>query len=192
MKLILASNNQGKIAEIKSLLPGIAIFTMRDIGFEDAIEEPYDSFRENARIKAKTIHDFCGLPVLADDSGLCVDALDGRPGVFSARFAGPDATDAENNEKLLGALEGAESRKGHYVAMLCLIIRGEAHFFEGRCDGSIAAAPKGSLGFGYDPLFIPDGYDRTFGEIDPGIKSRISHRAKALEAFRASGLLAAQ
>jgi XTP/dITP diphosphohydrolase len=190
MKLILASNNRKKIAEIASLLPGFQVQTMEEIGYTQPIEEPYDTFRENAHIKAQTIYDYCGLPVLADDSGLCVDALDGRPGVYSARYSGAGATDATNNEKLLAGLRDALSRKAHYIAMLCLIIDGQPHFFEGRCDGTIAYAPKGNGGFGYDPLFIPEGYDRTFGEIDPAIKSRISHRAKALSALLGSGLLA--
>jgi XTP/dITP diphosphohydrolase len=188
MKLILASNNRKKIAEIASLLPGVDVQTMGEIGYAQPIEEPYDTFRENAHVKAQTIYDFCGLPVLSDDSGLCVDALGGRPGVYSARFAGPGATDAVNNQKLLDELRHAASRKAHYIAVLCLIVGGRPHYFEGRCDGTIAFAPAGSGGFGYDPIFIPDGYDRTFGEIDPAIKSRISHRAKALSALLESGL----
>ncbi len=192
MELIIASNNRGKIAEIEAMMPGHTIRTMRDIGFDKTIDEPYDTFRENAWIKAHTVHEFCSLPVLADDSGLCVAALDGRPGVFSARFAGPGATDGDNNQKLLHALKGVANRDAHYIAVLCLMIGGEAQYFEGRCDGAIADAARGEGGFGYDPLFIPNGYDRTFGEIDAATKSRISHRARALEALRASGLLAGQ
>ena len=190
MELILASNNRGKIAEIGALLPGLDLRTMQEIGYSAPIEEPYQTFRENAFTKADTIHRFCGAAVLSDDSGLCVDALGGAPGVLSARYAGADATDGGNNQKLLEALEGVSDRKAHYIAVLCLIIDGQAYYFEGRCDGTIAHAPKGTEGFGYDPLFIPDGYDRTFGEIDASVKSRISHRAKALASLKASGLLA--
>ena len=191
MELILASNNKGKIAEISALLPGLGLRSMREAGYTKPIEEPFHTFRENALIKARTVYDFCSIPVLADDSGICVDALGGSPGVFSARYAGPDATDMANNDKLLQELQHVADRNAYYIAVLCLIVNGKAHYFEGRCDGRIAYEPKGSGGFGYDPLFIPDGYDRTFGEIDPDIKSRISHRAKALAALKASGLLTA-
>ncbi len=192
MELILASNNRGKIAEIAALLPGLDLRTMQDVGYNAPIEEPYQTFHENAFTKADTIYRFCGKAVLSDDSGLCVDALGGAPGVLSARYAGPDAMDGENNQKLLQAIEQASDRKAHYIAVLCLIIEGQAHYFEGRCDGTIAVAPKGTGGFGYDPLFIPQGYDRTFGEIDASVKSRISHRAKALASLKASALLAGQ
>jgi len=187
MELILASNNKGKIAEISALLPGLGLRSMREAGYTKPIEEPFHTFRENALIKARTVYDFCSIPVLADDSGICVDALGGSPGVFSARYAGPDATDMANNDKLLQELQHVADRNAYYIAVLCLIVNGKAHYFEGRCDGRIAYEPKGSGGFGYDPLFIPDGYDRTFGEIDPDIKSRI----KALAALKASGLLTA-
>lgn len=189
MELLLASNNRGKIAEIQRLLPDFTVLGLRDIGYTDPIDEPFQTFRENAWIKAKTLHDFCGKPVLSDDSGICVDALNGAPGVFSARFAGEDATDEDNNRKLLSALEGNENRNAHYTAVLCLMLDRQAHYFEGNCKGGIALKPAGQGGFGYDPLFIPEGYSQTFGELDASVKKQISHRAKALQQLLKSGLL---
>lgn len=182
MKLIIASNNKGKLEQLKAWLPaGIEAESMASIGFTDTIPEPYDSFHKNAEIKAQTVFNFCGLPVLSDDSGLCVDVLGGEPGVFSARYAGENASDEANNQKLLEALKDKSERKAHYLAVLCLVTPAGTHFFEGRCDGQIAMAPRGTGGFGYDPLFIPDGYNQTFAELSSEEKSKISHRAKALQ-----------
>jgi len=189
MELIIASNNSGKIAEIAGLLPDIPLRSMRDIGYDLEIPEPYDTFAANAYQKAMTIYRFCGKAVLADDSGLCVDALKGGPGVFSARYAGDPASDEANNIKLLQELTGVRDRSAHYIAILCLILEGTPYYFTGRCDGHIALRPEGSSGFGYDPLFIPEAYNRTFGELDSGIKKQISHRAKALHLLCSSGLL---
>ncbi|MEO6834092.1 MAG: non-canonical purine NTP pyrophosphatase, partial [Chitinophagaceae bacterium] len=171
------------------LLPGLEVSTMRDAGYSEEIPEPFNSFKENAFQKANTIFQWSGKTSLSDDSGLCVHALNDAPGVFSARYAGEHARDTDNNQKLLEALQNAEDRSAHYVAMLCLIINGEAHYFESRCSGKIALKPSGGGGFGYDPLFIPDGYDATFGKLDRNIKKQISHRAKALLALKSSGLL---
>ncbi len=184
MTIVLASNNAGKIAELKSLIPqGIEVVTMAEAGFVKSIEEPFNTFRENAYTKAMTVFEFTGLPTLSDDSGICVDALDGRPGVHSARYAGAHASDDENNQKLLRALGNLELRSAHYFASLCFIRPGGLHYFEGRCDGRIGQTPKGKLGFGYDPLFLPDGYDQSFAELSPEIKNRIGHRGKALQQF---------
>ncbi len=181
MELILATNNKGKQQEIRSLLPQTTILTLKDIGFNQEIPEPYHTFRENACTKAKTIYDFCGKPVMADDSGICANALNGAPGVFSARFAGDDASDEENVQKLLQQLENAGTRKAHYTAVICLIINGEAHYFEGNCYGAIIRAPRGKGGFGYDPVFVPDGYGQTFGELPAAIKNGLSHRGAAVQ-----------
>lgn len=188
-ELLLASNNRGKIAEIQRLLPDYHVLGLSDIGYMTPIEEPFETFRENAWIKANTLFNYCGKPVLSDDSGICVDALNGAPGVFSARFAGESAKDADNNRKLIAALEGCPDRKAHYTAVLCLIKDGTPHYFEGICKGSIALEPAGNGGFGYDPLFIPEGYTQTFGELDPDVKKQLSHRAKALQQLLNSGLL---
>lgn len=189
LTLILASNNSGKIAEIKTLLPTLVIRTMRDAGYVKEIPEPFNTFRENAFQKAHTIFEWSQKATLSDDSGLCVHALKDAPGVHSAYYAGRHGDDKANNEKLLQALAGAEDRTAHYVAILCLIINSEAHYFEGNCFGKIALEPRGEGGFGYDPLFIPEGYESTFGELDTAIKKQISHRAKALLALKNSGLL---
>jgi XTP/dITP diphosphohydrolase len=182
MKLVIASNNKGKLEQLKAWLPvDIEAVSMASVGFTDAIPEPHNSFQKNAETKARAVFNFCGLPVLSDDSGLCVDVLGGAPGVFSARYAGEDADDAANNDKLLKKLDGNTHRQAHYFAVLCLVTPSGTHFFEGRCEGHIGLAPKGTGGFGYDPLFIPDGYEQTFAELPLEVKSRISHRAKALE-----------
>lgn len=190
MKLILASNNAGKIKEIRNLLPGFEVLSLQDVGFLDPIPEPFETFHENARIKAQTIHAVHGGWVLSDDSGLCADALGGDPGVFSARYAGEEATDAANNALLLSNLEGKSDRSAHYFAVLCLIEPdGAVHYFEGRCNGTIAAAPRGTGGFGYDPLFIPEGESMTFAELPQDFKSGVSHRSKALQDLLDSGIL---
>ena len=164
---------------------------MWEAGFLETIDEPYHSFRENAFHKAKVVYDWLGSSVLSDDSGICVPALNGAPGVHSARFAGEHGDDQANNEKLLERLKMHDDRSAYYTAVLCLIIGGKPHFFEGRVDGIIALEPRGDGGFGYDPLFIPNGYGLTFGQLDEAIKKEISHRAQALKALAASGLLQA-
>lgn len=182
MKMVIASSNKGKLEQLKAWLPAnIEAISMASIGFTQEIPEPYNSFQENAENKARCVFDFCGLPVLSDDSGLCVEALGGQPGVLSARYAGVGADDATNNHKLLTELKGKTNRAAYYLAVLCLITPSGTHFFEGRCNGYISISPKGTGGFGYDPLFIPNDYSQTFAELPLAIKSRISHRAKALE-----------
>lgn len=184
-EIVLASNNAGKLQEMSALLQDYRLLTLRDIGFVQTIEEPYHTFRENAWVKAKTIFDYCGKAVLADDSGICVTALQGRPGVDSAHFAGPQRSDEDNRNLLLQELTPFTDRSAWYEAVLCLIQEGHPHYFTGRCEGSIAAAPKGDRGFGYDPIFIPRGYELTFGELEAQLKNKISHRAQALEALKA-------
>ncbi len=178
-ELVVATNNAGKLREIKSLLPDWNLLTLEDIGFRGEIPEPHDTFNENARAKAQTIYEFCGKPVMADDSGLCIDALGGAPGVFSARYAGDGATDEENVQKALSVLGDGTDRKAHYTAVICLILNGATHFFEGYCHGQITSSPQGKDGFGYDPIFMPDGYDETFAELPLSIKNTLSHRGEA-------------
>jgi XTP/dITP diphosphohydrolase len=183
-EIVLASSNKGKIKELAALLPALTLFSLKDIGFSESIPEPYFTFEENAQTKAQTVHRFSGKNTLADDSGICVTALDGAPGVFSARYAGDNASDLDNLEKLLSALEGQSDRSAYYKAVLCLVWNNQYYYFEGICKGHIATAPRGDKGFGYDPIFIPEGYDQTFGELDEAIKYRISHRAKAMAALK--------
>lgn len=179
-ELVIASNNKGKIREITSLIENINLLSLQDIGFTEDIPEPYNTFEENAHTKAKTVYGFCNKNVFADDSGICVHALNNAPGVFSARYAGEPADDERNLRKLLSELEGASDRKAHYKAVICMIWNEEAYFFEGICEGRIIEEPRGDGGFGYDPIFIPLGYNRTFAELPLDIKNTISHRGKAI------------
>lgn len=183
-KLVLASHNQGKIDELSQMLKpyGVKILSAKDLELPD-VEETGTTFAENAALKAETLSEYTGLPCLADDSGLCVDALDGRPGVYSARYA-PD-TDARIN-KLLQELQdsGKKDWSAHFSCVLALKIpRQKTKFFEGRVNGKIIKERRGNQGFGFDPVFMPDGYDRTFAEMSKEEKAKISHRGRALVQF---------
>jgi XTP/dITP diphosphohydrolase len=187
--VVLATRNPHKIVEIREALdvPGVE-FRGLD-AFPDAPEvvEDGDTFEENAAKKARAAAAATGFPSLADDSGLVVDALNGDPGVRSARFAGPAADDAANRDLLLERLLGVEvsSRSARFVCVLALATPdGEVETCEGRCDGVIAEAERGREGFGYDPLFVPDGESRTFAQMSRAEKARLSHRGRALQAAR--------
>lgn len=187
-KIFIASKNKGKINEIRSYLAPLAyeMFSLIDMPNIPDIEETGSTFEENAVIKAKAVFEVVKIPVLADDSGLEVDLLSGRPGVYSARYSGKDATDEKNNAKLILELGDAEpqSRTARFKCVIALYDGMNERFFDGVCEGKIAYNPAGSSGFGYDPLFIPEGYNLTFGELGPDVKNRISHRGKALESLR--------
>lgn len=186
-KLIIATNNQGKVLEIKAILSGFfdEILSLKDIGLNVDVVEDGASFYENARKKAGEISKLVDGAVLADDSGLCVDALGGAPGIFSARFAGEGATDAQNNQKLLRELEGKKDRGARFVCALVLAEGGEELLStEGEVRGTIIDEERGSGGFGYDPLFYVEAYKKTFGEIAPEVKNAISHRSRALARLR--------
>lgn len=178
-ELVIASNNQGKIREIRAMVSGISLLSLMDIGFMDDILEPFNTFRENAAAKARAIYSFCHKNVFADDSGLCVHALSGAPGVDSAHYSG-ERDDEKNLRKVLEKLNGKEDRTAHYTAVICLVWDGNSHYFEGICEGRIIEEKRGDKGFGYDPIFIPDGYDETFSELPLDIKNEISHRGKAI------------
>ena len=186
MKLCLATNNTHKIEELQSLLgEKFQLQTLNEIGCFDDIPETADTFDGNSLQKAMYIWERFQLNCLADDSGLEVDALDGEPGVFSARYAGtPVAGEHGNHEnnmqKLLKNLEGIENRSAQFRCVITLITNGIAHHFEGIIRGKIIHQKQGSKGFGYDPLFIPDGYDRTFAEMNIEEKNPISHRGLAV------------
>ncbi len=178
-ELVIASNNKGKIFEIHNMLEGMKLLSLHDIGFTQDIPEPFHTFSENAYAKATAVHRFCGKNVFADDSGICATALNGLPGVDSAHFCG-SRDDERNLTKLVNALRNQNDKSAWYYAVICLIWEGETHYFEGRCDGHIIAEKRGHGGFGYDPVFVPEGYNHTFGELPLSIKNLISHRAKAV------------
>lgn len=184
MELIFASNNSGKIIEIKNLIPPtVSVFPLKEAGIHVEIPEPYDTFKQNAWAKADYIFKATGKNCFAEDSGLVVPALNGAPGVYSARYAGEPSNDQANNEKLLQAIKGINSKDAYYQAVICLILNGDVYYFEGKCEGTITTNPRGTGGFGYDPLFIPKGYDQTFAELPLAEKNKISHRAAAMQQF---------
>ncbi|MEA4854449.1 MAG: XTP/dITP diphosphatase [Christensenella sp.] len=183
-KLIIATNNQGKVKEIKAILGSFydEILSLKDAGIVADVVEDGNSFYENARKKAVTISEMVDGDVLADDSGLCVDALDGAPGIYSARFSGEDATDEKNNVKLVSLLQGKEDRTARFVCALVMANNGaEKIFVEDSVEGEIIDVPQGENGFGYDPLFYVKQYEQTFAQIPAEEKNKISHRAKALK-----------
>jgi XTP/dITP diphosphohydrolase len=187
-KLFIASYNPGKVREIRECLAGlnIELFSLLDAGHVDEIEENGKSFEENAFIKAKAVYDLVKTDVIADDSGLEVDFLNGAPGIQSARYSGKDATDEGNCRKLLDELavvKDNNSRSAQFKCVIVLYDGASSRSFEGICRGRINNKQKGSGGFGYDPLFIPDGFDKTFAELDAETKNRISHRGKALKSL---------
>ncbi len=179
-QLVIASNNAGKIREISELVEDVELLSLKDIGFTQEIEEPFHTFEENALAKASAIYQFCGKNVFADDSGICVNALHGAPGVDSAHYSGA-RDDEQNLQKVLSELRGAADRSAFYKAVICLIWEGEVYYFEGICEGTIFEEKRGDGGFGYDPIFIPNRYDMTFGELPLNIKNQISHRGKAVK-----------
>jgi XTP/dITP diphosphohydrolase len=183
--IVLASGNPGKRAEIQALLApfGTRVVTQVELGITEA-EEPYDTFLENAMAKARHACFATRLPALADDSGLCVDALGGAPGVHSARYAGKPQSDLRNSQKLLADMASNENRRAHYVCVLVLM-RGPGDtqplIAQAEWHGEIARAPRGSGGFGYDPFFYLQDLDKTAAELDAAEKNRISHRGQALQ-----------
>ena len=185
MKLFIATSNLHKVKEMKEILSAldVEIVSKEDMGEIPEVVEDRDSFTGNALKKAKVMQQKFDLPTIADDSGLVVDVLDGKPGVYSARFAGKDATDKDNNEKLLSLLNDIEdkSRAAYFVCAMAFIdSEGAETIVKGKCEGKIGFEAKGDNGFGYDPLFIPEGYQQTFAQLGEEIKNKISHRAKAL------------
>lgn len=182
MKIVFATNNKHKVKEIKDLLPsGIELMTLNEIGCDEEIEETASTLEGNAKIKSDHVKDGYGYDCFADDTGLEVEALQGEPGVYSARYAGENATFEDNVNKLLDALEGQSNRKARFRTVISLVVDGTQEFFEGICEGEIECRPKGAHGFGYDPVFRPKGYDLTFAEMDLSTKGRISHRGKAVQ-----------
>lgn len=181
MKLVFASNNKNKIKEIKNQLPDtIEILSLEDIGCMIDIPETADTIEGNALLKANYIKRHYGYDCFADDSGLEVDVLNGAPGVYSARYAGEEKNDDANIDKLLTTLTGEDNRKANFKTVITLHFQGETYNFTGIVNGSILEKRQGEQGFGYDPIFIADGMDKSFAEIDIDQKNAISHRGKAV------------
>ncbi|MCF2551083.1 non-canonical purine NTP diphosphatase [Bacteroides caecigallinarum] len=182
-KLVFATNNAHKLEEIRAILGDkVEILSLNDINCHADIPETADTLQGNAALKAQYIYENYGLDCFADDTGLEVEALNGAPGIYSARYAGGEGHDSEANmKKLLSEMQDKENRKASFRTVICLIEDGKEHFFEGIVNGSIIRERKGGAGFGYDPVFMPDGYSETFAEMGNDEKNKISHRARAVQ-----------
>lgn len=181
-KLVFVTNNQHKLSEAKAILNDkVEICSLKEIGCFDEIAETGVTLNENAEIKANYVFSLFNCDTFADDTGLEVESLNGAPGVYSARYAGEDGNSAKNIEKLLFELKGKKNRNAQFRTVIALIENGEKHFFEGIIKGEIIEKQKGNGGFGYDSVFVPEGYDKTFAELPIEIKNSISHRARAMQ-----------
>ena len=187
MRLVIASNNKGKIAEMSDLLAdlGVEIISQREAGFNEDVDETGTTFMENARLKAAAASRALGCAVIADDSGLAVDALNGEPGVYSARYTGNhDDSDEDRYRYLLKKMEGITDRSARFICSICCIMEdGTEICADGTCEGTILEEPRGNNGFGYDPVFQPTGYEESMAELG-SVKQQISHRAYALTVFK--------
>ena len=183
MRIVFATNNQHKLSEIRQILGSrVEVLSLKDIGCDVDIPETGTTLEENALQKAQYIYDHYHIDVFADDTGLEVDALNGAPGVYSARYAGGEGHDSEANmTKLLKELGDNNNRKARFRTVIALIQQDEVHKFEGIVNGQIIRERRGGEGFGYDPIFQPDGYDKTFAELGTDVKNQISHRARATQ-----------
>ena len=186
MKLVLASKNEKKLAEMNAILSelGVEVCSEAQAGVDVDVEETGTTFEENSLLKAKAVMEASGLPAIADDSGLCVDALNGAPGVYSARYGGPELDDTGRYRLLLENLRGQTPRTAKFVSVItCCFPNGDVITARGECPGTIAFAPMGEGGFGYDPVFYVPEQGKTFAELSPEEKNAISHRARALQEF---------
>ena len=182
MKLVFATNNKHKLEEVRSGLGAhVELLSLADIGCDEEIEETESTLEGNAWIKSDHVKKNYGFDCFSDDTGLEVSMLDGAPGVYSARYAGEDPTYAENVDKLLREMGDSPDRKAKFRTVVSLNLGGKQYFFEGVCTGMITTEPRGKKGFGYDPIFQPDGFDKTFAEMNMEEKGRISHRGKAIQ-----------
>ncbi len=180
-KLVFATGNAHKIAEVNRLLAGLyEIVPMAEVGITEDIPETADTLEGNALQKARYVYERTGMDCFSEDTGLEVEALGGRPGVHSARYAGADKDSTANMEKLLRELQGQTNRQARFRTVIALILGGREYFFEGIAPGRIATEPSGAGGFGYDPIFVPEGHTRTFAEMTADEKNAISHRGKAV------------
>lgn len=178
--IVFATNNKNKLREMREIMDGLyEVLSLDDIGCHEEIVEDADTIQGNAKIKADFVTRRYHVDCFADDTGLEVEALNGAPGVYSARYAGEHCSYQDNVRKLLAVMDGQANRKAAFRTVIALNLNGESHFFEGRCDGQIIASQRGTDGFGYDPVFQPDGYDQTFAEMGHTAKNAISHRGRA-------------
>lgn len=181
MTFVFATNNDNKVKEIRSMLgDAFNIITLKEAGIDIDIPEPHDTLEANAREKSETIHRMTGKNSFSEDTGLEIDALNGEPGVLSARYAGEQKSAEDNMTKVLQLLENKTNRKARFRTVISLILNGEEHQFEGVAEGTILTARKGGKGFGYDPIFQPEGSEKAFAEMDMNEKNQFSHRGKAL------------
>jgi len=186
MKFVLASQNKHKLEEMQAILSahGVEVVLESDLGLHVDVEETGATFAENAMLKARAVMEASGLPAIADDSGLCADALNGAPGVYSARYGGPELDDAGRYRLLLSNMRGAKTRAAHFTsAIACVFPNGDTIEAEGVCPGTIAFAPQGTGGFGYDPVFFLPELRKTYAQLTPEEKAAVSHRGKALAVF---------
>jgi XTP/dITP diphosphohydrolase len=183
MQIVIATNNQNKLKELKKIAPQYEWLSLKELGCDDEIKEDGNTFEENALIKAKFVAEKYNITCIADDSGLCVDALNGAPGVYSARYSGEKATDEENNIKLLYELQNISNRNARFVCVICLydINKKEGLYFRGEIEGEILNENKGNMGFGYDPLFKSIYHEKSFAEVSMEEKNKVSHRAIAIQ-----------
>jgi len=185
MEIVFATHNQHKTEEVRAILGAdYRILNLPELGCPD-IPETADTLKGNALQKAQYVADHYGRNCFADDTGLEVLALDGRPGVYSARYAGEGCSYQDNVLKLLGEMQDVTDRRACFKTVIALILNGKTYFFEGRVDGIILSEQRGTDGFGYDPVFLPDGYDQTFAEMSPATKNSISHRGRAIQQLAA-------
>ena len=183
-QLVFATNNRHKLEEVSAMLANKhQILSLKDIQCNEDIPETGTTLEENALIKAQYVYQHYNMNCFADDTGLEVEALNGAPGVYSARYAGEGHDSVANMKKLLSELEGKENRKARFRTVIALIIDGKVYQFEGIVNGHITTSKHGTEGFGYDPVFVPEGYEQTFAELGNGIKNQISHRARAVKAL---------
>jgi non-canonical purine NTP pyrophosphatase, rdgB/HAM1 family len=181
MKLVFATNNRHKLEEITRMLEDkYEIISLEEIGCREEIPEDYETLQENALEKARYVKEHYGYDCFADDTGLEIEALGNRPGVYSARYAGPAKNSEDNMHKVLGEMKGEENRKARFRTVIALLLGGEEHFFEGIVEGKILEQQQGEIGFGYDPIFCPEGYRQSFAEMPMEQKNQISHRGQAV------------
>tara|TARA_B100001250_G_C19703294_1_gene745792 strand:- start:130 stop:720 length:591 start_codon:yes stop_codon:yes gene_type:complete len=182
MDIVFVTNNKNKLSEIKNLVSSdYNILSLEDINFNQEIEETKNTLEANALLKARYIHSKYGCNCFADDTGLEIDYLNGAPGVFSARYAGPKCLAKDNIDKVLLKLKGVKNRQAKFRTIIALILENKEYTFEGECIGNISLKQKGKNGFGYDPIFTPNNFDLSFAQMSDAIKNKVSHRAKAVK-----------